>query len=454
MTSLSIAIVDDEKNIRRSFEIILKAQKFNVMPFESGEAFLKSVKTSAFDIVFLDVNLPGADGIDILKQYRQQYPQADVVMISGQGTLSVAVEATRAGAYDFLEKPLQKEKILLSIRNLQERKSLTSRYAKLQASVEKGYQMVGESPAIEKIYRQIGKVAPTDSKVLITGESGVGKELVAYAIHSNSARHSGPFVKMNCAAIPEDLTESELFGNEKGAFTGASERRDGKFLQADGGTFFLDEIGDMSLRVQTKVLRVLQDGEFQRVGGKDSIKVDVRIVAATNKNLQAMVEEGSFREDLYFRLNVLPIHLPPLRERASDVPLLAQHFIETYCQRNHSPMPRVDDTVYGILKKYHWPGNIRELQNLVERLIIMADHNHIKVEDLPPYLFQSSFKAQNIAAGSKTLSEVREEAERTYIKACLDTANGNVSQAARLLGMERTNLHKKMKSLGIVKKQS
>ena len=449
---LTVYVVDDEKNIRRSLEIILKPQGYGVRSFESGEAFLETIrkgKGKLPDVVFLDVLLPGMDGIEVLKHLKKESSSIDVVMISGHANLRMAVEATRAGAYDFLEKPLSKEKILLTLQHLEERRHLQTRFADLQQTMAEDYRLVGRSAALQRVLRQIEKVAPTDSKVLITGESGVGKELVAYAIHQNSPRARAPFVKMNCAAIPEELTESELFGSEKGAFTGATERRDGKFLQADGGTLFLDEIGDMSLVVQTKVLRVLQDGEFQRVGGKETIKVDVRIIAATNKDLQQLVNEGKFREDLFFRLNVLPIEVPPLRDRPEDVEELFHHFLKRYCTRNNRRMPTVRKEVPDILRRYHWPGNVRELQNLVERLLIFSEGSEITIDDLPSYLFRPGFQAAAIKPGNKTLAEVRDEAERQYILQCLEFCNGNVSQAARLLGVERTNLHKKMKALGI-----
>lgn len=445
-----IYIVDDEKNIRRSFELILKPEGYRVQAFESAETFLGAAAETLPEIIFLDVLLPGMNGIEALKMLKNLSPGSEVVMISGHANLSMAVEAARAGAYDFLEKPLNKERILLTLRNLQERRSLQSRFASLRESVEEEYRLVGESPRWQAALKQIEKVAPTDSKVLITGESGAGKELLAYAIHQGSPRAREPFVKMNCAAIPEELSESELFGSEKGAFTGAAERREGKFMQADGGTLFLDEIGDMSLRVQTKVLRVLQDGEFQRVGGKETLKADVRIIAATNKNLREMLREGSFREDLYFRLNVFPIEAPPLRERPEDVALLAQHFIQRFCRRNNRRIPEVQPEVYAALKKYPWPGNVRELQNLVERLIILSENNRIGAENLPAYLLQAEFKLPETPPGARTLGEVREEAERAYILHCLEHTGGNVTQAARLLGMERTNLHKKMKALGIM----
>lgn len=449
MKTLSVHIVDDEKNIRRSFELILRTKSYRVKSFPDAPSFLDTCVEDAPDVVFMDVMMPEMDGIEALKKLKEIAPDTEVVMISGHATLSNAVEATRAGAYDFLEKPLQKEKILLTLKHLQERRSLASQYNRLQQSVSEQYRIIGESPEIQGVMKKIEKVAPTDSKVLITGESGVGKELVAYAIHQNSPRAREAFIKMNCAAIPEDLIESELFGNEKGAFTGASERRDGKFAQAHLGTLFLDEVGDMSLRVQTKVLRVLQDGEFQRVGGKEILKADVRIIAATNRNLEEMTASGEFREDLYFRLNVLPIEMPPLRARAGDVTLLTKHFLEKYCSKNNRRAPVVDKAVFNILENYHWPGNIRELQNLVERLIILSDENQIGLEDLPGNLRQANFPVNDITPGSKTLNEVREAVEKAYIEQCLAHAGGNVSQAARLLGMERTNLHKKMKSLGL-----
>ena len=295
MKNLTVCVVDDEKNIRRSFELILRNRVKSLQVFESGEALLDTLPGETVDALFLDVQLPGIDGIETLKRLKEISPTTEVVMISGHATLSTAVDATRAGAYDFLEKPLQKEKIVLTLEHLAERQSLKQRFADLQSAISAENRIIGESPAILSVLQKVKKIAPTDSKVLITGESGVGKELVAFAIHQNSTRAKQPFVKMNCAAIPEDLIESELFGSEKGAFTGATERRDGKFTQANGGTLFLDEVGDMSLRVQTKVLRVLQDGDFQRVGGKETLRADVRVVAATNRDLAEMVKSGDFR---------------------------------------------------------------------------------------------------------------------------------------------------------------
>ncbi|HFE64739.1 MAG TPA: sigma-54-dependent Fis family transcriptional regulator, partial [Caldithrix sp.] len=413
---------------------------------------MRSIEREAPDLIFLDVLLPDEDGLSLLKKIKQSHPEIEVVMISGHATLSMAVEATRAGAYDFLEKPLQKEKILLLIRHFLEKETLQKQFRAMRQKQFDEYRMVGESPAIRLVEEQISRVAPTNSKVLILGESGTGKELVAWAIHHQSRRKNTPFVKMNCAAIPEELTESELFGHEKGAFTGAGETRDGKFLQADGGTLFLDEIADMSLKVQTKVLRVLQDGRFERVGGKTTLKSDVRVIAATNKNLERLVKEGKFREDLFYRLNVLPITVPPLRERREDIGLLLDYFVKKYCAENNRRPVHLEKQVVEVLQNYSWPGNIRELKNLVERLLIMTGAPEITVADLPKHLFQSDTVLEEAVPGSKTLKEVRELAEKQYILNCLRACGNNVSQTATMLGLERTNLHKKMKALGIKKK--
>ncbi len=449
MERLTILVVDDEKNIRRSMQIILAAEGHTVLLAENAAQALTQLQRQPVDLIFLDVLLPDRDGLSLLPEIKQNFPACEVVMISGHANLSMAVEATRAGAYDFLEKPLQKEKIMLVVRHLLERLRLMKDVHALQQEKFDEYRMVGNSAALRQIRAQIERVAPTDSKVLILGESGTGKELVAWAIHHGSPRRNKPFVKMNCAAIPDELTESELFGYEKGAFTGATTTRDGKFLQADGGTLFLDEIADMSLRVQTKVLRVLQDGQFQRVGGNQTLQVDVRVIAATNQDLEQLVREGKFREDLYYRLNVFPITVPPLRERQEDIPLLFQYFVQQYCYRNNRRPLQVEEGVFEVLQNYHWPGNIRELRNLVERLIILASGDTIRLSDLPAHLLQPRFSVEAITPGSRTLKEVREMAEREYIRQCLKVCKGNVTRAARLLGLERTNLHKKMKALGI-----
>jgi two-component system nitrogen regulation response regulator NtrX len=446
---MNILIVDDEKNIRRSLELILTGEGFKVNTTGTASDARTEIVKRRPDIIFLDVLLPDENGLDLLKEIRQQYPGIEVVMISGHATLSMAVEATKSGAYDFLEKPLQKEKILLTVNHLQEKRFLHQQYEKLHREISGEYEMVGESPAIRQILEQIRKVAETDSKVLIRGESGTGKELVAWAIHHLSSRRKYPFVKMNCAAIPEELTESELFGHQKGSFTGASATTDGKFLQADKGTLFLDEVGDMSLRVQTKVLRVLQDGTFERTGGSDTISVDVRVIAATNKDLEKMVQAGEFRQDLYFRLNVFPVTVPPLRRRADDIPLLINHFLTRFCLKNNRRPVSVDLEVVEILKAYRWPGNVRELQNVVERLLILSEGDKIGIRNLPQHLLAAPETIPDSATGTLSLKEVREKAERQFIEACLKKCSGNVSEAARMMGIERTNLHKKIKALKI-----
>lgn len=449
MKKLKILVVDDEKNICRSMKMILSGEGHEVFTAETASQALAQLETQVPDLIFLDVLLPDEDGLSLLGKIKARFPTTEVVMISGHATLKMAVEATRAGAYDFFEKPLQKEKILILIRNLSETRELRHQFQEWQKERFGEYQMIGQSAALQQVREQIERVAPTNSKVLISGESGTGKELVAWAIHHKSSRREGPFIKMNCAAIPDELTESELFGYEKGAFTGATATRDGKFLLADGGTLFLDEIADMSLRVQTKVLRVLQDGRFERVGGRETLQVDVRVIAATNKDLEALVRQGKFREDLYFRLNVFPIRVPPLRERPEDIPLLLDYFIQKYCQENNRRVARVEDGVVQALRGYSWPGNVRELRNLVERLLILTTGETIRLPDLPAHLMEPSLNLTRLQPGSKSLKEVREMAEREYIQRCLKFCNGNVSQAAKLLKLERTNLHKKMKALGI-----
>jgi len=444
-----ILIIDDEKNIRRSMELILSGEGYTVISAENGKTGLSLLHTNLPAAIFLDVLLPDKNGLEILHEIKTIYPEVAVIMISGHANLSMAVEATKAGAYDFLEKPLQKEKILLTLNHLFENQKLKDRYQHLKQEVAEEYKILGNSPVITNLKEQLQKVASTDSKVLILGESGTGKELTAWAIHEWSDRRLQAFIKMNCAAIPEELTESELFGYEKGAFTGARDTRDGKFSQADRGTLFLDEIADMSLRVQTKVLRVLQDGRFEKVGGKDTIQVDVRVIAATNKKLENLVSMGQFREDLFYRLNVLPLHIPPLRERKEDIPILIEHFISKFCTKNNRKPITLHKAALKKLQRYPWPGNIRELQNMVERMVIMASDNQITEADIPHSILQFQARPVPEGSGDMTLKSFRENAERQYIKNTLENCDSNVTEAARILGIERTNLHKKMKALGI-----
>ena len=458
MTEPTILVVDDERNIRRTLEMILTDEGYRVVCAASGNEALAAIKAEAPQVVLLDIVLPGLNGIEILKTARQNDPNLAVIMISGHGTVHDAVVATKLGAYDFLEKPLSREKVLLTLSHALESVELTEENRNLRQRFETRFEMVGKSGAIASVREQIGKVAPTNGRVLILGESGTGKELVARDIHRNSRRGKGPFVKVNCAAIPEELIESELFGSDRGAFTGSVKTRDGKFLQADGGTLFLDEIGDMSLSVQAKVLRALEQGEFERVGGSKTLKVDVRVIAATNKNLQQQVENGAFREDLYFRLNVVPITAPPLRHRKEDIPLLSEHFLKGYADENDFRPKEITPDAMEALKNYSWPGNIRELKNLIERLSIMVAEETVHVHHLPGLDGPEPDRGADTPGDApllpgvesgKSLQEVREAVEKAYISGALKDNGWNVSKAARLLGVDRTNLHKKIRYYNI-----
>ncbi len=444
MPSETLLVVDDEKNIRRSVDIICSGEGYTVRTADCAEAAFRTLSQDAIDLVLLDLNLPDMDGLEVLKKLQQDYPDLVSIVITGYATIENAVAATRYGAYDFIEKPIHKEKLLLAIKNALRQHQLQRENAQLRRTVSGRYEMVGSSPAMQTIREQIQKVAPTDGRVLILGESGTGKELIARAIHENSRRRDKPFVRVNCAAIPEELIESELFGSEKGAFTGAVETREGKFSQADGGTIFLDEVGDMSLKVQAKVLRVLQEGEFEKVGGRKTEKVDVRVIAATNKDLEEEVRQSRFREDLYFRLNVIPIVSPPLRERREDIPLLVEHFIQSYCRENGYRQIRMSPEAMEVLQRYDWPGNIRELKNIIERLIIMTGQDVVTVADLPLHLQIPEVQIDAHATAPLTLKAMKEKVERDYILAILRSQNWNISRAARILGIDRTNLHKKI----------
>ncbi|MFQ5750389.1 MAG: sigma-54-dependent transcriptional regulator, partial [bacterium] len=394
------------------------------------------------------------DGLTLLKEIHTRFPDLVVIMVSGHATVQNAVAATKEGAYDFIEKPISKEKLLLSIKNALKNRSLQKENLELRQQVTGKYEMIGQSRAMKEILQQIAKVAPTNGRVLIYGESGTGKELIARAIHENSLRKNSPFIKVNCAAIPEDLIESEMFGSEKGSYTGAHQTREGKFSQADGGTLFLDEVGDMSLKVQAKVLRVLQEGEFEKVGGQKTEKVDVRVLAATNKDLEKEVKEGRFREDLFFRLNVVPIVSHPLRQRKEDLSTLIDYFIASYCRENGIRKKGLTPEAMAVLQAYDWPGNIRELKNMIERLMIMCSSDTIDVADLPANIFlptpQTGFKL----ASGMTLKELKESVEKEYILTTLKKNKGNVSQTAKDLDIDRTNLHKKIKYYGLVEESS
>jgi two-component system, NtrC family, nitrogen regulation response regulator NtrX len=469
----AVLLVDDEKNIRRTLRMVLEGEGYHVLEADSAAAAEAVLSTTAVDLVLLDVKLGDDNGIEFLRRIKARAvgdeaqpsridPDVPVIMISGHASIEDAVKATRLGAFDFLEKPLDRNRVLVTARNAAERRRMQVQVSSLRAAVDSRYELLGQSPAMGELRRQIAKVAPTRSRVLITGDSGTGKELIARAIHRNSPVADKAFVKVNCAAIPPELIESELFGHERGAFTGAVAKKRGLFEVAHGGTIFLDEIGDMSLSAQAKVLRVLQTGEFARVGGEQTLRTDCRVVAATNKDLERAVAAGQFRDDLFFRLNVVPIHSPPLSDRLEDIPLLAEAFVAECCNENGFAHKEIDGSVLERLKSYDWPGNVRELRNVVERLVIMSD-DVITERDLPPYLggpgrivgergeTQTAPGIDMARHRGKTLREFREEVECDFIRFKLAEYDWNISRTAQALGIERTNLHKKMRALGIVR---
>jgi len=451
----TILVVDDEKNIRRTLTMVLRGEDYDVLQAATAEEGLRLFASQPFDVVLLDVNLPGISGIEMLRRIKETDSTTEVVMMSGDASLNDAVEATRLGAFDFFAKPLDRERILVTMRNCIERRNLALRVQELQDE-DDAWEMLGESTAMNNLRSQIEKVGPTRGRVLITGESGVGKELVARAIHKLSERSGKAFVKVNCAAIPTELIESELFGHEKGSFSGATQRKRGQFEIADGGTIFLDEIGDMSASAQAKVLRTLQSGELYRVGSERPLTVDVRVIAATNKDLEEEVERGTFRQDLFFRLNVVPLHVPPLRERLDDVPMLVQAFIGEFAEDYGMQPKSITPEVMEALSGYEWPGNVRELRNMCERLMIMGS-DPITLGDLPEYITPTQSIAETqmagVAPGSISLREFRKVTERAYIEASLRAYGWNVSQTARELGVERTNLHKKIKKYDIEREE-
>jgi two-component system nitrogen regulation response regulator NtrX len=447
--SKHIVIVDDEPNIGLSLELILGREGYTVSICRSAAEFAARSTSRRAAAYLLDVKLPDGSGIDLLRFLRQNEDYAPVIMISGHGTIADAVEATRNGAFDFLEKPLARDKVLLAIKNAIEQASLRNENARFREIVGDGPRMIGASPAFTHAVEQASKVARSDARVLLLGESGTGKELLAAHIHGNSPCAEGPFVKVNCAAIPTELIESELFGHEKGSFTGATGVRRGKFELADGGTLFLDEVGDLRESSQAKLLRVLQEGEFQRVGGEKTIRVNVRVIAATNRDLAQMAAQGTFREDLYYRLSVVPIRVPALRDRVHDIPALAEYALAEFCSRNNFKAKRFDPAVLDALAGYRWPGNVRELRNTVERMAILASGDVLTMDAIP-----SEIRIQPESASRSVLHETRETAERERIRKALEDTDWNVSAAARILNIERTNLHKRMRSLGLEREKS
>jgi two-component system nitrogen regulation response regulator NtrX len=451
----TILVVDDERNIRRTLRMVLETEGYEVAEAETAEEALKLLEAEPVDVGVFDVKLPGMDGLTLLARARELWRDLPVIVISGHAETPDVVEAMKRGAVDFFSKPVDRERVVVSVRNALARRTLEEKVQAL-SSRERRFsdEMLGESPAMRRLREAIGKVAPTSGRVLVLGESGTGKELVAQEIHRLSKRAHGPFVKVNCAAIPSELIESELFGHEKGSFSGAAARRRGQFEVAHGGTLFLDEIGDMSLSAQAKVLRALQTGEVVRVGSEKAFTVDVRIVAATNKDLEDEVRSGTFREDLFFRLNVVPLTAPPLRERLEDVPMLAERFIQLAVRENGLRPKPIEVDVLDRLTQYRWPGNVRELRNVCERMAIMSG-DRIGAADVPDYVGPRAAPAAAAGGGDLSrygevpLRELRELVERDYILKKLEEHDWNITQAAQALGIERTNLHKKMKQHGL-----
>jgi two-component system nitrogen regulation response regulator NtrX len=444
--SHSILIVDDEPGIRQSLTGVLEDEGFIVSSVASGEECLKVFEKRLYTCVLLDVWLPGIDGLETLSRLKAANPDVCVVMISGHGRIETAVRATKLGAFDFIEKPLSLEKTILAVKNSIRQRDLETANSELLAKLDEGFAMVGESVPMRALRQQITFAAPTSGRVLIYGESGTGKELVARALHAQSLRADHPFIEVNCAAIPEDLIESELFGHVKGSFTGATQAKRGKFERADGATLFLDEVGDMSLKTQSKVLRALEEQRFEPVGSETSVSVDVRIIAATNKKLEAEIENGQFRADLFYRLNVIPFEIPPLRERLEDVPLLIDYFNREFSAANKRPLKQFMPDAVDLMQNYSWPGNVRELRNTVERVIIMHNRFEVRADDLP------ILSGEAPPASSYNFDSYRDAAdayEREYILRKLAETDGNISRTAELMGIDRSHLYRRMKALDL-----
>jgi len=445
-----ILVVDDEENIRKSLKMILEYEDYRFLEASSGEEALALIEEIFdLDLLLLDIKLPGKNGLEVLAEVKKRPYSPEVIMISGQGTIQTAVEATKLGAFEFLEKPLHRDRVLLSIRNALNQNTLRRECLDLRKKAEKRYELIGNHPSMKQLWKEILKTAPTNATVLIYGESGTGKELIARAIHNHSLRAKETFVQVNCAAIPEELIESELFGHEKGAFTGATERKSGKFEQADGGTIFLDEIGDMSLKTQSKVLRVLEEGEVQRVGSNKISKVDVRVIAATNKDLRKEISESKFRDDLYFRLNVVPIFSPPLRDKKEDIPLLVEYFCRNFAEESNFKLKKFSEEALQAMRQYSWKGNVRELKNVVERVIIMTEAEVIEKKNLPEHIKGQGKTHLPDTSKIKTLKDFRELAEKDFLLAKLENNNWNISQTAREIDTPRSNLYKKLAQYGI-----
>ncbi|HSW37883.1 MAG TPA: sigma-54 dependent transcriptional regulator [Acidobacteriota bacterium] len=449
MANASVLIVDDEKGVQASLKGILEDAGLDAHAVSSGEEALDLVMKKEFPVVLLDVWLPGMDGMETLAKIRHLAPETIVVMISGHGSIETAVRSTKLGAFDFIEKPLSLDRTLLVVNHALQQYRLREENRSLRRQIEQSYVMIGDSVPMQALRQQIAFAAPSNGRVLIYGENGAGKELVAHLLHMHSLRRDEPFVEMNCAAIPEELIESELFGHMKGSFTGASEDKEGKFSQADGGTLFLDEVGDMSPKTQAKVLRVLEEQRFTPVGGAASQHVDVRIIASTNKNLEREIELGNFREDLYYRLNVLPFQIPSLRERGEDIPVLASYFLGEFAAKYSRKPPALSDKALEVLGNYPWPGNVRELRNIMERIVIMTHKARIDLFDLPEPILSRAVPSAQDPVEAPSLQGARERFEKEFITQKLIENKGNVSRTAQALRIERSNLYRKLRHLGI-----
>jgi two-component system, NtrC family, nitrogen regulation response regulator NtrX len=449
---LKILIVDDEPGVRDSLKGVLEDEGYNTSEADSGEACLEFLRSEAADLILLDVWLPGMDGLETLQKIRELSNPPEVIMISGHGTIETAVRATKLGAYDFLEKPLSIDRTLIVLKNAIDNQKLRLENRDLKRQLQSKSVIAGDSVPMKALRQQIAIMAPTNGRVLIYGESGTGKELVAHAIHAQSLRKDEPFVEVNCAAIPEDLIESELFGHKQGSFPGATTDKEGKFRSAHGGTLFLDEVGDMSLKTQAKVLRTLDEQRFTPVGSSDAVTVDTRVIASTNKDLEEEISKGNFREDLFYRLNVIPFFVPALRERKEDIPLLARFFLKEFAAAyGRRPREITDDSV-DTLMRYSWPGNVRELRNVIERIVIMnPTTTRFERKHLPPLVYRDGGRRSGITEFS-TLHQARDAYERDYILKKLDESHGNVTRTAEVLGLERSHLYRKMKTLGIAVK--
>lgn len=448
-----ILIIDDDQTICDSVKMILEYEGYTVDYANNAAVGLEKIKLDNFRTVLLDIKMPGMDGLEAITKIKELDNTISVVMISAHASLGNAVEATKKGAYDFIEKPIDRDKLIITVRNAVNQSNLLLKNKQLSEKIESKYEIVGESKAIKKVLETIEKVAPTNSRVLITGENGTGKELVARAIYKLSNRSNKPFVEVNCAAIPNELIESELFGHEKGAFTGASSQRIGKFEQANGGTLFLDEIGDMSLNAQAKVLRSIEEGVIERVGGKNKIPVDVRIIAATNKHLIKEIEEGKFREDLFHRLSVIVINVPPLRERREDIPLLIEHFTKKICDENKFPLKKFSKEAIDYLKYLDWKGNVRELRNFIERIIIMNPNPVYTLEDVKKHLFSYSTKENEIDFKIENFQEFKDQIEKIFLLKKLKQFNWNISKTAKAIGIQRSHLYNKIKKYKLEKEE-